>query len=61
MESSQNGKSSPLLWMIINQLDRLETKINKIQNRGETETDLRNQHKDWSNTRQNPGETETDH
>ena len=36
MESSQNGKSSPLLWMIINQLDRLETKMNKIQGKAET-------------------------
>ena len=31
MKSSQNGKSSPLLWLIINQLERLDTKINKIQ------------------------------
>jgi peptidoglycan hydrolase CwlO-like protein len=36
MESSQIGKSSPLLWMIINQLDRLETKMNKIQGKAET-------------------------
>jgi peptidoglycan hydrolase CwlO-like protein len=36
MESSQNGKSSPLLWMIINQLYRLETKMNKIQGEAET-------------------------
>ena len=36
MESSQNGKSSPLLWMIINQLDRLETKMNTIQGKAET-------------------------
>ena len=36
MKSSQNGKSSPLLWMIINQLDRLETKMNKIQGKAET-------------------------
>jgi peptidoglycan hydrolase CwlO-like protein len=36
MESSQNGKSSPLLWMIINQLDRLETKMNKIQGKADT-------------------------
>ena len=28
MESSQNGKSNPLLWLIFNRLDRLETKIN---------------------------------
>jgi hypothetical protein len=33
MKSSQNGKSSPLLWMIINQLDRLETTIIKIQDK----------------------------
>ena len=36
MESSQNGKSNPLLWMIINQLDRLETKMNKIKGKAET-------------------------
>ena len=36
MESSQIGKSSPLLWLIINQLDRLETKMNKIQGKAET-------------------------
>ena len=36
MKSSQNGKSSPLLWMIINQLYRLETKMNKIQGEAET-------------------------
>ena len=30
MESSQYGKSSPLLWLIFNRLDRLETKINTI-------------------------------
>ena len=36
MESSQIGKSSPLLWMIINQLYRLETKMNKIQGEAET-------------------------
>jgi hypothetical protein len=35
MKSSQNGKSSPLLWMIINQLDRLETTIIKIQDKTE--------------------------
>ena len=31
MKSSQNDKSSPLLWLIINQLDRLDTRIIKIQ------------------------------
>jgi hypothetical protein len=35
MKSSQNGKSSPLLWMIINKLDRLETTIIKIQDKTE--------------------------
>ena len=35
MKSSQNGKSSPLLWMIINQLDRLETTIIKIHDKTE--------------------------
>ena len=31
MKSSQNDKSSPLLWMIINQLERLDTKISQLQ------------------------------
>ena len=31
MKSSQHDKSSPLLWMIINQLDRLDTKISQLQ------------------------------
>lgn len=35
MKSSQNGKSSPLLWLIINQLDKLDTKIVKIQEKTE--------------------------
>ena len=35
MKSSQNGNSSPLLWMIINQLDRLDTTIIKIQDKTE--------------------------
>ena len=33
MESSKNDKSSPRLWLIIKQLDRLDTKINKIQDK----------------------------
>ena len=36
MKSSQNGKSSPLLWLIINQLDRLDTRIIKIQTKIES-------------------------
>ena len=35
MESSKNGKSSPLLWLIINRLDKLDTKIIKIQDKSE--------------------------
>jgi peptidoglycan hydrolase CwlO-like protein len=31
MKSSQNDKSSPLLWMIINQLKRLDAKISHLQ------------------------------
>ena len=31
MKSSQHDKSSPLLWMIINQLKRLDTKISQLQ------------------------------
>ena len=40
MKSSQNGKSSPLLWLIINQLDRLDTKIIKIQDKTEARQNL---------------------
>ena len=40
MQSSQNGKSSPLLWLLINQLERLDTKIAKIQEKTEVRQKL---------------------